>query len=163
MRGRCRVSATISVAMSGDSHGWVMAVIPSPDRLVMGTTLAVGSVRGNNGWDSEPGGTVEFKAWLWPEPGGALRLGTHAEAVTAASPDALRDKLQKRADKDGPWWSVPDGRCPVVLEHGGRQSRCETASVVAHDVHRHYADGVEWMTEEDFMNGETEGGGDIAV
>lgn len=98
------MSATISVAMASDSHGWVMAVIPSEDRHVMGATLVVGSVRGNNGYDSEPGGTVEFKAWLWPEPGGAIRLGTHAEAVTAASPDALRDKLQKLADRQGHWW-----------------------------------------------------------
>jgi hypothetical protein len=137
--------------MSGDSHGWVIAVIPSEDRYVMGATLVVGCVRGNNGWDSEPGGAVEFKAWLFPLPGGALRLSTHCDAVTAGDVKALRDKLQKRADKGGPWWSVPDGRCPVVLEHAGRQSRCETTSAVAHDVHRHYADGVEWMSEEDFM------------
>jgi hypothetical protein len=145
------VTATISVAMAGESHGWVLAVIPSPDRYVMAETLVVGSVRGNNGWDAEPGGTVEFKAWLWPFPGGAVRLGTHTEAVTAATPEALRDKLQKHAGKVGPWWTVSDGRCPEVLEHAGRQSRCETASAVAHDVHRHYADGVEWMPEEDFL------------
>lgn len=146
------MSATISVAMASESHGWVMAVIPSGDRLVMGTTLVVGSVRGNNGWDSEPGGTVEFKAWLYPQPGGAIHLGTHCDAVTAGDVKALRDRLQKRHDKQGPWWSVPDARCPEVLEHAGRKSRCETSSVVAHDVHRHWGDGVEWMTEEDFMN-----------
>lgn len=145
------MSATISVAMASESHGWVIAVIPSEDRLVMGTSLVVGSVRGNNGFDCEPGGTVEFKAWLFPFPGGAIRLGTHAEAVTGATPDVLRGKLQKRHDRQGPWWSVPDGRCPEVLEHGGRKSRCETASVVVHDVHRHQADGVEWMSEEDFL------------
>jgi hypothetical protein len=78
------VSATISVAMASESHGWVMAVIPPEDRYVMG-------------------GTVEFKAWLFPLPGGALRVSTHCDAVTAASPDVLRDKLQKRADK-GRWW-----------------------------------------------------------
>jgi hypothetical protein len=105
--------------MASDSHGWVIAVIPSPDRYVMAETLVVGSVRGNNGWDCEPGGTVEFKAWLWPEPGGALRLGTHTEAVTATDVKALRDKLQKRAGKDGPWWTVPGDARPVALEGAG--------------------------------------------
>lgn len=98
------MSTTISVAMASESHGWVIAHIPSEDRYVMGATLVVGNIRGNNGWDSEPGGTVEFKAWLYPQPGGAVRLGTHCDAVTAGDVKALRDKLQKRADVDGHWW-----------------------------------------------------------
>lgn len=106
--GRCSVSATISVAMSGDSRGWVIAVIPSPDRFVMAESLLVGSVRGSNGYDSEPGGKPEVKAWLWPEPGGALPLSTHTEAVTAGDVKTLRDKLQARAGK-GHWWERAEG------------------------------------------------------
>lgn len=101
--------------MSGDSRGWVIAVIPSPDRYVMGTTLVVGSVRGNNGWDCEPGGKPEFKAWLWPAPGGALRVSTHADAVTATDVKALRDKLQKRADRQGHWWERAEGGGDIAV------------------------------------------------
>lgn len=98
------MSAVISVAMSSDSHGWVIAVIPSEDRYVMAASLLVGTVRADGGYDSEPGGKPEVKAWLWPQPGGAMRLGTHCDAVTAPDVKGLRDKLQKRADKDGAWW-----------------------------------------------------------
>lgn len=98
------MSATISVAMASESHGWVIAHIPSEDRLVMGTTLVVGSICGNNGWDSEPGKRPELKAWLFPFPGGAIRLGTHCEAVTGPDAEVLRAKLQKHADGQGRWW-----------------------------------------------------------
>lgn len=98
------MSATISVAMASESHGWVIAVTDSPDRLVMAETLVVGNIRGDHDDDSVPPGKAELKAWLWPFPGGAIRLGTHTEAVTAASPDVLRDRLQKRADRQGHWW-----------------------------------------------------------
>jgi hypothetical protein len=121
-----------------------------------GTYSVVGKV-----YRTSPDGEPEdWKAWLLPVAGQSTPRGQSTDAAQAASPERLRDRLQKRADEKGPWWSPSDGRCPEVLEHDGRQSRCETASVVPHYVHRAEG-GIEWMTEEDFQR-ETEPGGEAA-
>ncbi len=137
----------VSIAMTGDRSGLIIATIPAPDRYHSGARLVVGDVRRISA-DGEP---EAWKAWLWPAAGGVMHVTQSTGAIEAKTAKRLGERLQERAGKQGPWWSVPDGRCPVVLEHAGRQSRCETASAVAHDVHRHRDDGVEWMSEEDFM------------
>lgn len=149
--------------MTGERHGWVIARYSNRDEgfwADLGETLVVGGVfrRFRRSPDGEPG---EWRAYLWPLAGGALRIGQSVDVIDAPDVKALGKRLRDRASRE-PWWSVPDGRCPEVLEHAGRKSRCETASVVAHDVHRHRDDGVEWMSEEDFLNADAEGGGVVA-
>lgn len=145
------MSATITVALYGEGHGFIIAVIPRADPYHMGTSLVVGDVRKISA-EGEP---ELWRAWLWPVAGGNLPVTQSCKASDAASTDTLRARLQKRADSKA-WWTVPDGRCPVVLEHDGEETRCETAAVVDHDVHR--ADGgLEWMTEEDYQRSLDEG------
>jgi hypothetical protein len=137
------------IAMTGERDGWVIARYSNRDQGFWadhGETVVVGSVFRRSP-DGEPG---EWRAYLWPLAGGAMRMGQSVDVIDAGDVKTLGKRLRARAGRE-PWWSVPDGRCPVVLEHAGRKSRCETTSAVAHDVHRHYADGVEWMSEEDFM------------
>lgn len=138
------MSATVTVVLAGERSGWVVASVERPDPYHMGERLVVGDVHRISA-DGEP---ELWRAWLWPLAGGNLPVTQSCKASDAASPATLRARLQKRSDSKA-WWTVPDGRCLVALEHGGRTSRCETASAVGHDVHRHYADGVEWLTEED--------------
>jgi hypothetical protein len=141
----------IDVVTAGRS-GFIVAVETSDrepgtgyDWDATGTASVVGKVY-RTSHDEEP---PEWKAWLLPVAGQSTPHGQSTTAFTAASPELLAAKLRGHTAK-GPWWAAGDGRCPEALEHGGRQSRCQTASVVPHDVHRHYPDGVEWMSEEDY-------------
>jgi len=90
----------IAVALYDDRHGWVVAALEpasdycSPQRLVVGD---VGRVSGDGQRDA-------WKAWLWPEAGGALHVSRSCAAVEAPSPEGLARALRRRAEKEGTWW-----------------------------------------------------------
>jgi hypothetical protein len=89
----------VKVALTGDRSGFVIAVMPPDDGYHGGRVLAVGSVLRVDG-DGEP---EEWRAWLWPSAGGAAHVSQSCPVIDAGKPDALRDKLQKRAG-EGAWW-----------------------------------------------------------
>jgi hypothetical protein len=89
----------IRVAMTGDRHGYVIAVMLAPDRYRGGECLVVGDVRRISA-DGEP---EAWKAWLWPVAGGSVPVTQSCDAVESPNPVRLLDKLQKRADGES-WW-----------------------------------------------------------
>lgn len=99
----------ILIARTGDRDGFVIAVTP-PDgqghlapsaQTRSGKALVVGSV-----YRTSPDGEAEtWRAWLWPVAGGDMHTTQSCEAADAPAPGRLRERLQKRADKDGPWWA----------------------------------------------------------
>ena len=92
----------IAIASTGERDGLIIAVMPAADEYTSGATLAVGSVY-RISRDVQP---EKWRAWLWPEAGGALHVTQSCDAVDAGTPGLLRDKLQKRADKSGAWWAA---------------------------------------------------------
>lgn len=104
----------ISVALTGPREGYVLAYAPRvgeedllpSQRHHMGAVLAVGSLFRRSG-DGEP---EDWRAWLWPVAGGDVHITRHCDAVDDKSPERLRDRLQKSADKEGPWWAAEDGQ-----------------------------------------------------
>lgn len=90
------------VALDSEGRGYVITVTEPLDGYHSGTVLATGSVLRVSG-DGRPD---EWKAWLWPEAGGALHVAQSCQAETAASPAQLQEKLRKRVAKHGPWWEV---------------------------------------------------------
>ena len=92
----------IAIASTGERDGLIIAVMPAADEYTSGAALAVGSV-----YQTSPDGKPEkWRAWLWPEAGGALHVTQHCEAVDAADLKRLGELVQKRAGKDGPWWGA---------------------------------------------------------
>lgn len=99
---------TLHVATRGPRDAWLVATaapqgqehLPPSQRTNMGTALVVGSLYRR----SEDGKPEDWRAWLWPVAGGDMRMTQSCEAFDGASPERLRERLQKRADKDGPWW-----------------------------------------------------------
>ena len=90
----------ILIARTGDRQGLAIAVLPPKDEYTSSGRVGVGDVR-----QISPDGEPEtWRAWLWPVAGGALRITQSCEAVDAAAPEKLLERLQRRADKDGPWW-----------------------------------------------------------
>lgn len=98
----------IVTARAGDRSGFVIAVMPpegqehvAPSAQTRsGATLITGSLY-RTSRDDQP---EKWRAWLWPEAGGVMNVTRSCEAVDAPALERLREKLQKRADKDGPWW-----------------------------------------------------------
>jgi hypothetical protein len=90
----------ILIARTGDRDGYVVAVMPRDDPNVSGQRLVTGDVRRTSP-DGEP---EKWRAWLWPSAGGAMHVTQSCEAVDAAAVERLRERLQKRADKE-PWWA----------------------------------------------------------
>jgi hypothetical protein len=90
----------ILIASTGERSGLVIAVMPPEDPYTSSARLVVGDVYRINR-DDQP---EKWRAWLWPEAGGALHVTRSCEAVDAGELERLHERLQKRADKDGPWW-----------------------------------------------------------
>jgi|SRR6266581_1369524 len=80
--------------------GLVIAVMPRESPYTSSARLVVGDVC-RISRDDQP---EKWRAWLWPVPGGAMHITQHCEAVDAPAPERLCERLQKRADGDGPWW-----------------------------------------------------------
>ncbi len=98
----------IRVALTGPRSGYLIAAIPPegeerlpPSRQTCrGPSLVVGDV-----YRVSPDGAAEvWRAWLWPVAGGAVSQMQSCDAVDAISAERLGVRVQKRADKDGPWW-----------------------------------------------------------
>jgi hypothetical protein len=90
----------ILIARTGDRQGLVVAVLPPQDEYTSSERVVVGDVR-----QTSPEGQPEkWRAWLWPAAGGAMHVTRSCEAVDATTAELLREQLQKRAGKDGPWW-----------------------------------------------------------
>lgn len=87
----------VKVALDSDRSGSVIAVTEPEDAYHSGPSLVVGTVR------RQDSGT--WRAWLWPETGGALHISQSCNAVEAPTSDALTGKLRKRVAKDGAWWT----------------------------------------------------------
>jgi hypothetical protein len=98
---RCQAGAPrILIASTGERSGLVVASMPPESPYVFGARLVVGDV-----YRISPDGDPEkWRVWLWPSPGGVMRATQHCEAVDAGDLKRLGERLQKRADKDGPWW-----------------------------------------------------------
>ena len=92
----------ILIALTGDRDGLVIATMPPVDEYTSGARLVVASFYRISRDDQ----AEKWRAWLWPEAGGALHVTRSCEAVSAGTPEQLRERLQKRADKDGPWWGL---------------------------------------------------------
>jgi hypothetical protein len=98
---RCPVGAPrIHIARDGERIGFVIAGLPPEGPYVSGARLVVGDVH-RISCDGEP---EKWRAWLWPEAGGVMHVTRTCEAVDAGTLKRLGERLQKRADKDGPWW-----------------------------------------------------------
>jgi hypothetical protein len=98
---RCQAGAPrILIASTGERSGLVIAVTPPESPYVSGARLTVGDVH-RISFDEDP---EKWRAWLWPEAGGVMHVTRACEAVDASDLGRLGDRLQKRADKDGPWW-----------------------------------------------------------
>jgi hypothetical protein len=91
----------ILIASTGERSGLVIAIMPPSDPYTSSARLLVGDVH-RISYGGEP---EKWRAWLWPEAGGALHVTRTCEAVDAGTLERLRERLQKRADKNGPWWS----------------------------------------------------------
>jgi hypothetical protein len=90
----------ILIASTGERSGLVIAVMPPSDPYTSSARLLVGDVH-RISFDEDP---EKWRAWLWPEAGGAMHVTRTCEAVDAGDLKRLGERLQKRADKDGPWW-----------------------------------------------------------
>jgi hypothetical protein len=90
----------ILIASTGERSGFIIAVMPPEGPYVSGARLLVGDVH-RISFDEDP---EKWRAWLWPEANGALHVTRTCEAVDAADLKRLGERLQKRADKGGPWW-----------------------------------------------------------
>lgn len=98
----------IRIALTGNREGYVIAAIPPPGQEHLPpsqqtrgwTTLVTGDVRRISA-DGEP---EKWRAWLWPQAGGALPVTRSCDAADAGSIGALLGKLRKRAGKE-PWWT----------------------------------------------------------
>jgi hypothetical protein len=101
----------IVIARTGDRSGFVIATMPPAGQEHLapsaqtrrGERLVVGSVH-RVSTDEQP---EEWRAWLWPLAGGAMLQTQSCDVIDAKSPGRLLERLQKRADKDGPWWCAP--------------------------------------------------------
>ena len=91
----------ILIASTGERSGLVIAVMPPEGPHVSGARLAVGDVH-RISFDEDP---EKWRAWLWPEAGGAMHVTRTCKAVDAGDLKRLGERLQQRADKDGSWWS----------------------------------------------------------
>ena len=98
---RCQPGAPrILIASTGERGGFVIASMPPEGPYTSGARLLVGDVH-----RISPGeGPEKWRAWLWPEAGGAMHVTRSCEAVDAGDLERLGERLQKRADKDGAWW-----------------------------------------------------------
>jgi hypothetical protein len=90
----------IVIARTGDRQGLVVAVLPPQDEYTSSERVVVGDVR----QISPEGQREKWRAWLWPAAGGAMHTTQSCTAVDAISETRLRERLQKRVGKDGPWW-----------------------------------------------------------
>jgi hypothetical protein len=98
----------IAIGRTGPRCGFVIAAMPpegqghlAPSAQTRsGQTLVVGSIYRT----SPDGQPEEWRAWLWPVAGGDMHVTRSCEAVDAAAPEKLLERLRKRAGKDGPWW-----------------------------------------------------------
>lgn len=90
----------ILIARTGDRDAFVIASMPRQDAYTSGARLVVGAVY-RTSRDDQP---EKWRAWLWPSAGGAMHMTQSCEAMDAPAPGKLLERLQKRADKDGPWW-----------------------------------------------------------
>jgi hypothetical protein len=98
---RCQPGAPrIIIASTGPRSGLVIASMDPEGPYVSGARLTVGDVH-RISFDEDP---EKWRAWLWPEAGGALHVTRTCEAVDADALERLGERLQKRADKTGPWW-----------------------------------------------------------
>jgi hypothetical protein len=95
----------ILLARTGERDGFVIAVMPGADEYTSGARLAVGSIYRT----SRDGEAELWRAWLWPAAGGAMHVTRSCTAVDAISETRLRERLQKRAGKIGPWWGGEAG------------------------------------------------------
>lgn len=97
----------IELALTGPSSGYVIAILPPPDGHWSGARLVVGDVRDLSAYDQPEGfprkGPEAWKAWLWPEAGGALHVTQTCQAAEAGSAEKLLEKIRRTA-KAGPWW-----------------------------------------------------------
>jgi hypothetical protein len=95
----------ILIVRTADSPlaGLVIAVMPPESPYISSARVVVGDVC-RISRDDQP---EKWRAWLWPVPGGALHVTRSCEAVDAAAPETLLDRLQKRADRE-PWWDRGD-------------------------------------------------------
>jgi len=97
---RCPAGAPrIRIASTGERSGFVIAVMPRKDPYTSSARLAVGDVY-RISRDDQP---EKWRAWLWPEAGGAMHVTRTCEAVDAGDLRRLGERLQQRADKS-PWW-----------------------------------------------------------
>src|SRR5476651_674005 len=90
---RREVSARVLIATTGPHSGLVIAVMPPESLYVNSARLAVGDIHRISP-DGEP---EKWRAWLWPEAGGALHVTRSCEAVDAGDLKRLGERLQKRA------------------------------------------------------------------
>jgi hypothetical protein len=90
----------LRIARTGERSGFVIAVMPPKDSYNSGARLVAGDVF-RISRDEEP---EKWRAWLWPSAAGVMHVTQHCEAVDAGTVQRLLARLQKRADKDGPWW-----------------------------------------------------------
>jgi hypothetical protein len=96
---RIRIAST-RIASTGERSGYLIAVMPPGGPYTSGAVLAVGDFF-RISHDGEP---EKWRAWLWPEAGGAMHVARSCEAVDAGDLKRLGERLQGRADKDGAWW-----------------------------------------------------------
>jgi len=108
----------IRIGHVGDRSGFIVATMPREDQYRMGLRLVVGDI-----YRISPDGQPEkWRAWLWPEAGGDLKVTQHCDAIDAKVPDELRKRLQGRTDRDGPWWGRAEPGSPATdpaLPEGG--------------------------------------------
>ena len=90
----------ITIALTGPHRGYVVATMPAPDEHTFPARLLVGDVRDNSG----DGHGEKWLAWLWPKAGGEMHVTQHCEALHAATPEQLADRLQRHANRLGEWW-----------------------------------------------------------
>ena len=90
----------IRIARTGERSGYLIAVLPPGGPYTSGAVLAVGDFR-----ISHDGELEKWRAWLWPEAGGAMHVARACEAVDAGDLKRLGERLHQRADKSGPWWA----------------------------------------------------------
>lgn len=98
----------IKLALTGDRSGYILAVLahegeehlPPSQRMHMGTVLVTGNFYRRSA-DEEP---EDWRAWLWPAADGDIHTTQHCDAIDDTATERLRDRLQKHADKQGPWW-----------------------------------------------------------
>lgn len=81
-----------------ERSGYIIAV----DTDLMPTAHVVGQLYR----DSPDGSPERWKAWLWPKATAYPQRGQSTEAVTAATPEKIAERLRGQLKAKGPWWSA---------------------------------------------------------